>query len=296
MTAPIVTETNLSGLPKRQGKVRDMYDLGDRLLLVASDRISAFDCVMPNGIPDKGRVLTGLSLFWFDFLKDLVPNHLLAADDAALAEIAPEQVAMLSGRSMVVRKAEVVPVECVIRGYLAGSGWKDYQKSRSVSGVVLPEGMKQSGKIAEPIFTPSTKADEGHDMPIRFDEVVDQVGSELAGKLRDLSIGVYSAARDYAAEHGIIIADTKFEWGLVDGELILVDEVLTPDSSRFWPMDNYAEGRDQASFDKQFVRNYLETLDWDKKPPAPALPEDIVTKTRARYVEAYERLTQKQFV
>jgi phosphoribosylaminoimidazole-succinocarboxamide synthase len=296
VTASVVTETNLSGLPKRQGKVRDMYDLGDRLLLVASDRISAFDCVMPNGIPDKGRVLTGLSLFWFDFLKDLVPNHLLAADDAALAEVAPDDVEMLSGRSMVVRKAEVVPVECIVRGYLAGSGWKDYQKSQSVSGVALPEGMKQSGKIAEPIFTPSTKADEGHDMPISFDEVIDQVGSELAGKLRDLSIAVYSAARDYAAKHGIIIADTKFEWGLVDGELILVDEVLTPDSSRFWPMDDYAEGRDQASFDKQFVRNYLETLDWDKRPPAPALPEEIVTKTRARYVEAYERLTRKQFV
>jgi phosphoribosylaminoimidazole-succinocarboxamide synthase len=295
LTARVVTETNLPNLPKRQGKVRDVYDLGDRLLLVATDRISAFDCVMPNGIPDKGRLLTGLSLFWFDFLKKQVVNHLISTADKDLAAIAPKHVDVLSGRSMIVRKAKVVPVECVVRGYVTGSGWKDYQKTGAVCGLKLPAGIKQCGKLAEPIFTPTTKADSGHDMPMSFTEVEAAVGKELAVKLRDLSLGVYSAARDYALKRGIIIADTKFEWGLADGQLILVDEVLTPDSSRFWPQDDYAEGRDQASFDKQFVRNYLETLIWDKTPPAPALPPEIVEKTRARYVEAYERLTGQRF-
>ena len=295
MTARLVTETHLPNLPKRQGKVRDVYDLGDRLLLVATDRISAFDCVMPNGIPDKGRILTGLSLFWFDFLKSRVANHLLSTADKDLAALAPDQAAMLSGRSMIVRKAKVVPVECVVRGYVAGSGWKDYQKTGSVCGTKLPAGLKQCGKLARPIFTPTTKADSGHDLPMSFAEVEAAVGKPRAAQLRELSLGVYSAARDYALRRGIIIADTKFEWGLVDGTLILVDEVLTPDSSRFWPADEYAEGRDQASFDKQFVRNYLETLDWNKTPPAPALPPEIVQKTRTRYVEAYERLTGKRF-
>lgn len=294
MASKVITSTDLS-LPKRAGKVRDVYDLGDRLLMVATDRISAFDCVMPNGIPDKGRILTGLSLFWFDHLSDMAENHLLAADDDALREIAPEHVDTLSGRSMIVRKADVVPVECVVRGYVTGSGWKDYQADGTVSGVPLPGGLRQCDKLDEPIFTPSTKADVGHDEPISFGQTADQVGAELAARLRDLSIKVYAAARDFAATKGILIADTKFEWGMADGELILVDEVLTPDSSRFWPADEYEPGHDQPSFDKQFVRNYLESLDWDKTPPAPDLPEEIVHKTRSRYVEAYERLTGRQF-
>lgn len=296
MTAPLVLETHLPGLPRRQGKVRDVYDLGDRLLLVATDRISAFDCVMPNGIPDKGRILNGLSLFWFDHLAKLTANHLLSVADDDLRAVAPKDFDSLRGRSMIVRKAKVVPVECVVRGYLAGSGWKDYCAGRPVSGVKLPPGLQQCSRLAEPIFTPSTKAEEGHDEPMSFSDVVDTVGAETAARLRDLSLAVYSAARDYALKQGIIIADTKFEWGVADGKIILVDEVLTPDSSRFWPADDYAAGRDQASFDKQFVRNYLESLDWNKQPPAPRLPDEIVQKTRARYVEAFERLTQKKFV
>jgi len=293
---PTVLQTSLPAVPKRQGKVRDLYDLGDRLLLVATDRISAFDCIMPNGIPDKGRLLTGLSLFWFALLADTVSNHLISAEAADLETIVGRGLDQFAGRSMIVRKASVVPVECVVRGYLAGSGWHDYQREHRVSGVELPAGLKQCSELPEPIFTPTTKADEGHDLPMSYQEVCDQVGSLLAARLRDLSLAVYSKARRYAVDCGIIIADTKFEWGLADGELILIDEVLTPDSSRFWPLDEYAEGRDQPSFDKQFVRNYLETLDWDKRPPAPSLPEDIVAKTRARYVEAYERITKKQFV
>lgn len=296
MSTATVLQTDLPVGSKRQGKVRDIYDLGDRLLLVATDRISAFDCVMPNGIPDKGRLLTSLSFFWFDFLKDVVENHLISGSDDDLAAIAPDHLPILSGRTMICRKAKVLPVECIIRGYLAGSGWKDYQKSQTVSGIKLPAGLKQSSQLPQPIFTPSTKATEGHDEAIDFDEVVRLVGQEVAGKLRDLSLLIYLKARDYALTRGIIIADTKFEWGLADdGRLILVDEVLTPDSSRFWPLDDYAEGRDQASFDKQFVRNYLESLDWNKTPPAPALPETIVEKTRARYIEAYERLSQRKF-
>ena len=295
MPSPLVLETHLPGLPRRQGKVRDVYDLGHRILLVATDRISAFDCVMPNGIPDKGRILTGLSLFWFDFLKGRIRTHLLSTAEKDLAAVAPGHSDELRGRSMIVRKTQVVPVECVVRGYLAGSGWKDYQEDRTVSGIRLPEGLRQCSRLPEPVFTPSTKADEGHDLPMSFDDVRRQVGADLATRLRDLSIGIYSAARDYALQQGIIIADTKFEFGLADGELILIDEVLTPDSSRFWPLAEYQEGRDQASFDKQFVRNYLETLDWDKRPPAPRLPDDVVARTRQRYVEAYERLTRKKF-
>ena len=296
MAQSVVTSTDLPHLAKRQGKVRDVYDLGDRLLLVATDRISAFDCIMPNGIPDKGRLLTGLSLFWFALVADTVSNHLISVEAADLETIVGRGLDQFAGRSMIVRKAEVVPVECVVRGYLAGSGWKDYQKDHTVSGVELPAGLKQCSELPEPIFTPTTKADEGHDLPMSFEEVCDQVGSHLAARLRDLSLAVYTKARSFARDQGIIIADTKFEWGLAGGELILIDEVLTPDSSRFWPLDEYAEGRDQPSFDKQFVRNYLEPPDWDKTPPAPALPEDIVAKTRARYVEAYERITKQQFV
>jgi phosphoribosylaminoimidazole-succinocarboxamide synthase len=295
LSSTTVLQTSLRKYPKRQGKVRDVYDLGDRLLLVATDRISAFDCVMPNGIPDKGRLLTGLSLFWFDLVRRTVENHLISASRRDVEAIVGPAIDQFDGRSMIVRKAQVVPVECVVRGYLAGSGWKDYQAGRPVSGVRLPAGLRQCSKLDEPIFTPSTKASVGHDEPISFADVCDQVGKDLATTLRDLSVGIYIQARDYALDRGIIIADTKFEWGLVDGKVILVDEVLTPDSSRFWPLDEYAEGRDQPSFDKQFVRNYLETLDWDKTPPAPALPEEIVAKTRARYVEAYERITQKRF-
>jgi len=295
MTAT-VTETNLEGLPVRRGKVRDVYDLGDRLLIVATDRISAYDVIMPTPIPDKGRLLTGLSLWWFEFLADITPNHLITADVAKMPPPAKAHAGVLAGRSMLCRKARVFPVECVVRGYLAGSGWKEYQASGTVCGVKLPRGLMQCSPLPEPIFTPATKAETGHDENISFEKSCEIIGNEAATTLRDRSIAIYKKAAEYARTRGIIIADTKFEWGAVDGRIILVDEVLTPDSSRFWPADGYEPGHDQPSFDKQFLRNYLDTLkDWHRTPPGPVLPADIVANTRAKYVEAYERLTGKKF-
>lgn len=285
----------IPGLPKlKSGKVRDIFDLGDRLLLVATDRISAFDVVMPNGIPRKGEVLTQLSHFWFDRTAKIVVNHRaqLPGDPWPVA-LAP-YAQMLSPRSMVVRKARPLAIECVVRGYLAGSGWKEYKASKSVCGIRLPDGLQESSELPQPIFTPATKAETGHDLNISFDEAAKLVGPAVAEQARDLSLRLYSQARDYARDRGIIIADTKFEFGVADGRLILIDEVLTPDSSRFWPADTYAPGRSQPSFDKQFVRDYLETLTWDKTPPGPTLPEDVVARTTAKYLEAYERLTGKK--
>jgi phosphoribosylaminoimidazole-succinocarboxamide synthase len=284
-------------LPVRRGKVRDVYDLGDSLLIVASDRISAFDCIMPNGIPDKGRILTALSLFWFDLLKSVAPpNHLIATDVNDYPKSAQPYADQLEGRSMWVKKAQVVPIECVARGYLAGSGWKEYRQSGTVCRVKLPPGLRQCDQLPEPIFTPATKEESGHDINISFDETAKRIGKELATKLRDVTLAIYKYAADYARQHGVIIADTKFEFGLQpSGEILLIDEVLTPDSSRFWPADKYQPGRDQPSFDKQYVRNWLETQPWDKTPPAPILPADVVAGTRSRYVEAYELITGKKW-
>jgi phosphoribosylaminoimidazole-succinocarboxamide synthase len=298
MSSSVVLQTSLSSLPVRRGKVRDVYDLGDQLLLVSTDRISAFDHVLPNGIPDKGRVLTQLSAFWFDYLK--VPNHMLSTEvkDFGLDGLDLEEgidTDQLVGRSMLVRKTKVVPIECVVRGYLSGSGWKEYQKSQSVCGIKLPAGLTESSKLPEPIFTPATKEESGHDINISFDEMVKIVGREVSDELRDRSIDIYRRGADYAATLGIIIADTKFEWGRVDDELILIDEVLTPDSSRFWPADQYTPGRSPPSFDKQFVRDWLETTGWDKETTPPKLPDDVVANTRAKYIEAYERVTKRAF-
>ncbi|MBI3881112.1 MAG: phosphoribosylaminoimidazolesuccinocarboxamide synthase [Verrucomicrobia bacterium] len=283
---------DLPGITKvKSGKVREVFDLGDSFLFVASDRISAFDCVMPNGIPRKGEVLTQISHFWFDQTEKLVPNHRVArANDPLPAKLQP-YAAQLAGRSMIVKKAQPLAIECIVRGYLAGSGWKEYKKSQTVCGIPLPAGLVESSELPEPIFTPSTKAESGHDENISFDEAKKILGAAIAEQASDLSLKIYKFARDYARQRGIIIADTKFEFGLLDGKLILIDEVLTPDSSRFWPADQYSPGKGQPSFDKQFVRDYLETLTWDKTPPAPALPADIVAKSQAKYLEAYERLT-----
>jgi phosphoribosylaminoimidazole-succinocarboxamide synthase len=280
--------------PVRRGKVRDVYDLGENLLIIATDRISAFDCVMPNGIPDKGRVLTALSLFWFGLFSD-VENHLIATDVADYPAKVQPYADQLRGRSMLVKKASVVQIECVARGYITGSGWKEYKQSQTVCGIALPAGLKQCDALPQPIYTPATKEESGHDINIPFEEAVRRVGADVAGKLRELTLSIYSRAAAYARERGVIIADTKFEFGFFDDRLILVDEVLTPDSSRFWPADRYAPGRDQESFDKQFVRNWLETQPWDKTPPAPELPADVVAGTRAKYVEAYERLTGRRW-
>ena len=286
-------ETRLP-FPRRQGKVRDVYDLGDSLLIVATDRISAFDCVMPNGIPGKGKLLTQLSLFWFDFTADLIENHLLARDVADFPAVLKPYAEVLRHRSVVVKNTRVVPIECVARGYLAGSGWSEYRKTGRVCGNLLPAGLRQCDKLPAPIFTPATKADEGHDENIDYDTMVAHVGSELAASLRQLTLSIYAKCADYAAARGVIIADTKFEFGqMPDGLLILIDEILTPDSSRFWPADQYQPGQDQPSFDKQFVRNYLEQSAWDKTPPAPALPPDVIAGTQRRYAEAYEKLTGK---
>ncbi len=289
--APLL-QLDLPGIPKlKSGKVREVFDLGDRLLFVASDRISAFDCVMPNGIPRKGEVLTQLSHFWFQQTEAIVPNHLLARADEPLPPQLQPFAAQLARRSMIVKKAAPLAIECVVRGYLAGSGWKEYQKTQTVCGIPLPAGLKESAELPEPIFTPATKAETGHDENIPFATAERIVGADIAARARDLSLQIYRFARDYARKRGIIIADTKFEFGLFEGELVLIDEVLTPDSSRFWPADQYAPGKGQPSFDKQFVRDYLETLQWDKTPPAPALPPIIVSRTQAKYLEAFERLT-----
>ena len=291
-----LVETDLP-FPVRRGKVRDVYDLGDALLIVATDRISAFDCVMPNGIPDKGKVLTALSLFWFEKLAALgIPTHLIASNPADYPARARAFGAQLSGRSMLVQKAGVIPIECVARGYLAGSGWKEYQKSRTVCGIPLPAGLRQCDKLPEPIFTPATKEESGHDINISFEEAAHRIGGETAHQLRDMTLRIYGWAAEHAARRGVIIADTKFEFGtLPDGRIILIDEILTPDSSRFWPADRYQPGRDQESFDKQFVRNWLEAQPWDKTPPAPQLPPEVVEGTRRRYIEAYELLTGRRW-
>ncbi|MEW6305970.1 MAG: phosphoribosylaminoimidazolesuccinocarboxamide synthase [Verrucomicrobiota bacterium] len=288
-------QIDLPGIPKiRSGKVREIFDLGDRLLFVATDRISAFDCIMPNGIPRKGEVLTQISHFWFDQTEHIVPNHRLAKANDPLPAMLQAHAGKVARRSMMVKKATPLAIECVVRGYLAGSGWKEYRQQQTVCGIRLPAGLKESAELPEPIFTPATKAQTGHDENISFDEAAKIVGRDVAEKARDLSLRIYNFAREYARPRGIILADTKFEFGFFDGQLLLIDEVLTPDSSRFWPADKYEPGRSQPSFDKQFVRDYLETLDWNKTPPAPALPADIVQKTQAKYFEAYERLTGKK--
>jgi phosphoribosylaminoimidazole-succinocarboxamide synthase len=297
---PVVLDTQIGSLTlARRGKVRDVYDLGEHLLIVATDRISAFDYVLGSGIPDKGAVLTQLSAFWFALLEDITPHHLVTIDADEFPAVTRPYKDLLRGRSMLVRKTSPLPVECVARGYLSGSGWKDYGKSGAVCGVALPAGLRESDRLPEPIFTPATKAESGHDENISEAEAGNIVGRELISRLRDLTLRVYNRGVAHALSRGIIIADTKFEFGLAgEGgtqELILIDEVLTPDSSRFWPAAEYVPGRGQPSFDKQFVRDYLERIGWNKQPPVPSLPEDVVLGTRARYVEAYERLTGRPF-
>jgi phosphoribosylaminoimidazole-succinocarboxamide synthase len=295
MTTPIVSITEFKSLTlKGRGKVRDIYDLGDRLLIVATDRISAFDVVMPNPIPDKGKILTQLSRFWFDLTEGIVPNHILSIKVEDYPKECQPYQEMLRDRSMLVVKTDVLPVECVVRGYLSGSGWEEYRKTGEVCGIKLPEGLSESSKLEEPIFTPATKAEMGlHDENITFANMEKIVGKVRAKKLRSLSLAVYKKAQDFAEGRGIIIADTKMEFGLKNNELLLIDELLTPDSSRFWPKDGYQPGGSQKSFDKQFLRDYLLSLKWDKSPPAPQLPEEIVIKTREKYLEAYERLVGK---
>jgi phosphoribosylaminoimidazole-succinocarboxamide synthase len=293
MNATAFLESSVPGVPLRRGKVRDIYDFGDRLLFIATDRISAFDWILPNGIPDKGRILTGISEMWFDRLD--VPNHLISLnlDDVPLPDGVDRE--SLEGRSMIVRKTEVVPIECVIRGYLSGSGWKDYQNTGAVCGIALPEGLQLSDRLDDLIFTPATKAESGHDINISFEQMCETVGEPLAAQLRDLSLDIYRRGAEFALSRDMIIADTKFEFGQIDGELLLIDEVLTPDSSRFWPVESYSPGGNQPSFDKQFVRDWLETTSWDKNSPPPELPEEIVVKTREKYVEAYKELVGTDF-
>ena len=281
--------------PDAQGKVRDIYDLGDKLLMVATDRISAFDYILEDEIPHKGAVLTQISLFWLDQLKDVIGNHLISADVADLPEQFKPYADYLRGRFMLVKKAEMFPIECIVRGYLAGSGLKEYQKQGTVCGIRLPEGLVNSSKLPEPIFTPSTKAEIGdHDENISFERCAEIIGEDAATQLRDLAIKVYTTARDHAAENGIIIADTKFEFGVIDGQIILADEVLTPDSSRFWPGDEYEEGRDQASFDKQYVRDWL-NANWDRTGNPPRLPQEVIERTSQKYIAAYEKISCKKF-
>ncbi len=293
----VVMQTDIPGLPVRRGKVRDIYDLGDRLAIVATDRISAFDVVMPVGIPNKGAVLTQISVFWFEWLGDRAKHHLQtlvrSADDLPASMQAHADA--LVGRTVLVRKAEVFPVECVARGYLAGSGWKDYQANGAVCGIALPAGLQHCDPLPEPIFTPATKAETGHDENITFKQAAATCPEGVLETLRDRTLEIYQTAAEFARPRGVIIADTKFEWGMADGEVILIDEVLTPDSSRFWPAEDYEPGRDQDSFDKQPVRNYLDGLDWDKTPPGPVLPPEVVLRTTERYIEAYERLTGRRF-
>ena len=287
-----ITEINIPGLKKfKSGKVREVYDLGDQYLFIASDRISAFDVVMPDGIPNKGQVLNMISKFWFDRTSDLVKNHMISTNINDFPDELTPFKDILKGRSMLVKKAELLPVECIVRGYLIGSGWKEYKQSQTIGGMPLRAGYEMAGKLDEPIFTPSTKADEGHDENISIDEMNEIVGLELGMKLEQISIELYKTAADFALTKGIIIADTKFEFGMINNELILIDEVLTPDSSRFWPENTYQPGSSPMSFDKQFVRDYLETLDWDKTPPGPNLPSEILLKSRDKYLEAYKLLT-----
>ena len=313
----VVIEIDIPGLSLfNRGKVRDIYEVGNNLLIVATDRISAFDSVIPNGIPYKGKVLTLLSEFWFNYTSDLAENHLITTDikkvlntllTSSKGEIPPSppfekggeggfDVEMLSGRSMLVKKTKVIPIECVVRGYLAGSAWKEYKESGSVCGIKLPAGLKECERFAEPIFTPATKATSGHDVNISYAEASEMVGKEIMSKLRERSIAIYKKACDYAYGRGIIISDTKFEWGMLNGKIILIDELLTPDSSRFWPLAGYTPGRQQPSFDKQFVRDYLERIRWDKNPAAPTLPDEIVHRTSEKYLEAYRMLTGKKLI
>lgn len=290
MVHPVISQTDLPGLKLiGRGKVRDIYDLGDRLLIVATDRLSAFDVILPTPIPDKGRVLTQLSLFWFEKLADIVPHHILSATDFS-GPLAPHRTA-LEGRSMIVRRTQPIPIECVARGYISGSGLKDYRATGKICGIPLPVGLRDSDRLPEPIFTPATKATTGHDENISFEQAAETIGLPLATHLRDITLEVYRRASEYAAARGIIIADTKLEFGLEGDKLIWIDEALTPDSSRFWPAASYEPGKAQPSFDKQYVRDYLERIGWAKQPPAPALPPDVVSATRAKYREAYERLT-----
>ncbi len=291
MSQEVVLQTNLPLPLFGRGKVRDTYDLGDRLLMVATDRISAFDAIMPNGIPDKGRVLTLLSAFWFGRTHEIIPNHLLSVELADLPESLGATAEALAGRFMVVRKAKRLDFECVVRGHLAGSGWVDYQRTGAVCGVKLPTGLRQADELPEPIFTPATKAETGHDINISLDEMKNSVGEDVGQAIADVSIAIYRAAAAYALDRGIIIADTKMEFGLLDGQLILIDELLTPDSSRFWAVGEYAPGGSPPSFDKQYLRDWLERSGWDKQPPAPALPDEVVAETAKRYREGYEWLT-----
>ena len=294
--ASILLQTECPGLNLwHRGKVRDIYDVGDRLLIVATDRISAFDVVLPNGIPDKGRVLTAISAFWFARMAEIVPHHLISTDTADFPSSAQPYARMLDGRTMYVYKTDRIDIECVVRGYLSGSAWREYRESGTVCGERLPRGLRESEQLPEPIFTPATKAESGHDENISVATMAKLIGDELTERLRETSLTIYRKAAAYALERGIIIADTKFEFGLRDATLTLIDELLTPDSSRFWPADEYEPGRPQRSFDKQFVRDYLDTLDWNKQPPGPQLPDDVVAGTSARYREAYERLVGKPF-
>lgn len=292
-----VQTTSLTAYPLfRRGKVRDVYDLGDRLLMVATDRISAFDVVMTEGIPDKGALLTSISLYWFEQLGHVIPNHLLSTDVSTLPGLTDAERVMLAGRSIIVRKTRPLPVECVVRGYLAGSGWKEYQSSQTVCGIHLPAGYSESSRLESPIFTPATKAEEGHDENISFERSAEILGQDVAERVRDVSIALYNAAAEDVAGKGLILADTKFEFGVDDtGEIILIDEALTPDSSRYWLASSYAEGTSQMNFDKQVLRDWLETTSWNKTPPPPALPSEVVQATRAKYIEAYERITGLQW-
>ena len=294
MKSTALLTTSIGNYPKRSGKVRDIYELPAQLLIVATDRISAYDVVMPNGIPDKGRVLNQISAFWFNLLADITPNHLISVSLKDLPDDCHSEE--LDGRFMLCRKCQVLPIECVVRGYLAGSGWREYKADGAVCGIDLPDGLKQCAELPEPIFTPATKAESGHDENISLQRACELIGQDVATEIRSRSIALYERARGHATERGIILADTKFEWGRDDdGQLVLIDEVLTPDSSRFWPADGYKPGRDQPSFDKQFVRNYLDKIKFDRTPPGPVLPAGIVQKTRAKYIEAYTRLTGQDF-
>lgn len=296
MANTAIVKTNLKNLKKlNTGKVRDMYDLGEHLLIVTTDRISAFDVIMPNGVPDKGRVLTKMSIFWFEMMKSICENHLISTDVKDVKNLTSEETEMLRDRIMIVKKAKVFPVECVVRGYIVGSGWKDYQKTGAICGHDLPNGLRLCDKLPKTIFTPSTKEEVGHDQNISISQAGDIIGKDNIKQLESLTISIYEKAANYAKTKGIIIADTKFEFGVYKDKIIIVDEVLSPDSSRFWPADAYKAGENQNSFDKQYLRDYLESIPWNKTPPAPELPETVVMNTRAKYVQAYELLTGKKF-
>jgi phosphoribosylaminoimidazole-succinocarboxamide synthase len=293
----LINDTNFINKPLFiKGKVRNVYDLGDKLLIVVTDRISAFDVVFPNLIPNKGKVLNSISEFWFDFTSDIIGNHMITTDVSKYPDGLSQFTEELQGRSMLVHKVDMVQAECIVRGYLEGSGLKEYNATGSICGTKLPAGLRQGDKLPEPIFTPSTKASEGHDINVTFDQLAESIGLELAEQLRDVSIALYKAAARHAESKGIILADTKFEFGMLDGKLVLADEAFTPDSSRFWDMADYEPGRPQKSFDKQFVREYLENINWNKQPPAPELPEDVIRRTEEKYIEAYERITGKRLV